>query len=169
MLGTLLKLPLKVVRLQLKLALLPARMGARLVRHLVAADGGIPNSQEQTRHQRSPMAAPPEDPGPAFALPPNELKELLESGHKLQLIDVRQAQELANSGLIEGSLHIPTQDLPHRLDDLNRQEQVILYCHLGSRSLDAAMFLKEKGFADVRSLDGGLVGWESSGGAVASL
>ena len=53
MLGTLLKLPLKVVRLQLKLALLPARMGARLVRHLVAADGGIPNSQEQTRHQRS--------------------------------------------------------------------------------------------------------------------
>ena len=44
--------------------------------------------------------------------------ELLKDHDDVLLIDVRQPQELADAGLIEGSLHIPSQDLPHRLEDM---------------------------------------------------
>ena len=94
--------------------------------------------------------------------------ERLKSGDELVLIDVRQVQELANNGCIEGALHIPSQDLPHRIDDLDKSRPTVVYCHLGSRSMDAAMFLHEKGFANVKSLGGGIVGWQSGGGEVSA-
>ncbi len=168
MIGTLLKIPLKVVKLQLKLALLPARTALRMARRF--ANDETPSYAKPP--SQTNYSAPPPEPSPNredLEVAPSELMERFESGDDFVLIDVRQAQELANSGLIKGSLHIPTQDLPHRIDDLDKGRTTIVYCHLGSRSMDVAMFMREKGFMDVKSLGGGIVGWESDGGSVAEL
>ena len=168
MVGTLLKIPLKLVKLQIKLALLPVRTAVRLVRHCTESDARP--DDPYSRPSADPIRPlEPSAPAQKLEVAPSDLMKQIDAGDELILIDVRQPQELANSGLIEGSLHIPTQDLPHRIDDLNKEQTTIVYCHLGSRSMDAAMFLREKGFEDVKSLGGGIVGWESDGGSIASL
>ncbi len=166
MIGTLLKIPLKLVKLQVKLALLPARAALRLARQFAASDSTSDSRQGSSYSQ--PTSETPTQPA-ELEVAPSELMKRLESGDEFILIDVRQAQELANSGLIEGSLHIPTQDLPHRIDDLDKNRATIVYCRIGSRSMDAALFMLEKGFQDVKSLGGGIVGWESDGGSIAAL
>jgi len=174
MLGTLLKIPLKVIKLQIKLAQLPAKFALRLVRRFLDQDSPASGSdgwshERPARPSRDEGAGP--DAGPSTSdmeLEPGELRELLDSGNEFLLIDVRQAQELASNGLIEGATHIPSQDLPHRIDDLDKEQPTVIYCHLGGRSMDAAMFLVEKGFTDVKSLGGGLVRWQSDGGELAS-
>ena len=119
MIGTLLKIPLKLVKLQVKLALLPARTAIRLARQFRASD-----SRNEARPYSSgsqPAPPPPIDIEPVgLEVAPSEVMKRLEAGDEFVLIDVRQAQELANGGLIEGSLHIPSQDLPHRIDDLDK-------------------------------------------------
>jgi rhodanese-related sulfurtransferase len=174
MLATLLKIPLKVIKLQIKMALLPAKVAVRLVRRFLDRDspasGSDGWSQERpTRRSREGGAGLDAAPSASdMELQPGELRELLDSGNEFLLIDVRQAQELASNGLIEGAVHIPSQDLPHRIDDLDKAQPTVVYCHLGGRSMDAAMFLVEKGFTDVKSLGGGIVRWQSDGGEVAS-
>ena len=119
MIGTLLKIPLKLVKLQVKLALLPARTAIRLARQFRGSD-----SRHEARPYSSgsqPAPPPPIDIEPVgLEVAPSEVMKRLEAGDEFVLIDVRQAQELANGGLIEGSLHIPSQDLPHRIDDLDK-------------------------------------------------
>jgi len=149
-----------------KLALLPARAVLRLARRFTASDSPSDSRADPSYSQPAP---PPPAQTAGLEVAPSELMQRLESGDEFVLIDVRQAQELANSGLIEGSLHIPTQDLPHRIDALDKDRTTIVYCHLGSRSMDAALFMREKGFQDVKSLGGGIVGWESDGGSIAAL
>ena len=173
MLGAFLKLPVKLVKLQVKLALLPARLALRALRRLLDVRSGP--GDEQGTSSWDPVASARPDVGGSestsspgtMALEPSELMERLNSGDELVLIDVRQAEELASNGLIEGALHIPSQDLPHRIEDLDKAQPTVVYCHLGGRSMDAAMFLLEKGFSDVKSLGGGIVGWQSDGGEVA--
>ena len=166
MVGTLLKIPVMLIKLQIKLALLPARTALRLVRQCTESNADDRYSRPSTGPTRPPE---PSTPAVELEVAPTDLMKQIDAGDELILIDVRQPQELANSGLIEGSVHIPTQDLPHRIDDLNKEQTTIVYCHLGSRSMDAAMFLREKGFEDVKSLGGGIVGWQSDGGSIASL
>jgi molybdopterin/thiamine biosynthesis adenylyltransferase/rhodanese-related sulfurtransferase len=82
----------------------------------------------------------------------------LQSGKKLQLVDVREAFEWKICR-IEGSVLIPLGDLPERMDEIERAGSIVTICHTGRRSLDAAHFLKSRGVADVRSLRGGVAGW----------
>ena len=167
MIGALLKIPLKLVKLQIKLTLLPAKAALRLARKCAGASDT--NDTRQSATASSTQTAPAAPSTNELEVDASELMKVLEAGEEVVLIDVRQAQELANGGLIAGSVHIPSQDLPHRIEDLDKDRATIVYCHLGSRSMDAAMFLREKGFLDVRSLGGGIVGWESDGGSIVSL
>lgn len=71
------------------------------------------------------------------------------------LIDVRTADEFA-TGAIEGAVNIPLDDLRDRLDSIPRDKPVILYCGVGLRGYLASNILRQRGFADVRNLVGGL-------------
>ncbi len=71
------------------------------------------------------------------------------------LIDVRTADESA-TGAIEGAVNIPLDDLRDRLDSIPRDKPVILYCGVGLRGYLASNILRQRGFADVRNLVGGL-------------
>jgi len=72
---------------------------------------------------------------------------------EVTIIDVRTAGEFAG-GHVEGSINIPLDTVPHRLNDIkNIQGQIILCCASGGRSHMAKQFLMQQGCTNVQ--DGG--------------
>ena len=77
------------------------------------------------------------------------------------LLDVRQDFEYAE-GHLPGATHIPLAELSERLGELDQSKPVLAYCHAGMRSLAAANLLVGQGFADVRSMNGGIAAWNGA-------
>ncbi len=75
-----------------------------------------------------------------------------------QLLDVREAWEVRLC-VLAGSLHIPMNQIPGRLEELDRARQTIVICHHGVRSHRVAHFLEHQGFANVCNLSGGIDAW----------
>jgi len=80
------------------------------------------------------------------------------------LLDVREAEERAG-GYIPGSLHIPMNWVPHRLGDLEKAQEIVVYCAHGIRSNGVAGFLRQQGYQAV-SLRGGIYGWLAAHGTI---
>jgi len=76
----------------------------------------------------------------------------------LLLVDVREPCE-AQIARIEGARLIPLRELPRRLAELPGHAEIVTHCHHGRRSLQAREILKGAGFANVRSLAGGIDAW----------
>ena len=89
---------------------------------------------------------------------PRELKDKLKSGEKVLLLDVREPWEYALAKL-EGSQLIPLGTLPQSLGKLDRNAEIVAYCHHGMRSADAVGFLLQQGFPQVKNLVGGIDAW----------
>ncbi|WP_067620511.1 rhodanese-like domain-containing protein [Alicyclobacillus acidiphilus] len=93
-----------------------------------------------------------------------ELKQMLLSKHPLvQYIDVREPGEFRN-GHIQGFRNIPLGQLKRRLGELDRDKPVVVMCHSGMRSAQAARLLVKQGFSDVRNVSGGMLAWNSRRG-----
>jgi rhodanese-related sulfurtransferase len=71
------------------------------------------------------------------------------------LIDVREAGEVADSGLLQNAVNIPLGELRDRLGELPRDRRILVYCQKGQRGYLAACALKASGFEDVANLRGG--------------
>jgi len=99
----------------------------------------------------------------------SDLYDLIQSGAAPLIIDVRSAtaREL-EPRWIPGALHVPLQDVAHRLKELPRDRDVILYCTCPSEASAArvAKILMNHGFKRVRPLLGGLDAWVAAGYAV---
>ncbi len=78
------------------------------------------------------------------------------------LVDVREPREWVD-GHIEGAVHIPLGDLVRRAAEVDKSKSVVTVCRSGHRSLAAADALKDLGFADVASMNGGMIAWAQSG------
>jgi len=74
------------------------------------------------------------------------------------LLDVREPWEW-QAARIEGSQHIPMREVPARLGEIDRGQEVVAICHHGARSQQVAMFLEKNGFAKIHNLQGGLDAW----------
>jgi len=94
----------------------------------------------------------------ALEVGPRALCAEMGAGRRFQLVDVREPFEWQICH-IPGSVLIPLADLPARLGELKGDAPVVAICHTGRRSLDAARFLRSRGFADARSLNGGVALW----------
>jgi adenylyltransferase/sulfurtransferase len=92
---------------------------------------------------------------------PGELRERLERGPPLCLLDVRTEWEWAICRL-DGAQLIPIDSLAGRIDGLDRSQEFVVYCHLGSRSATAVALLRERGFERASNLAGGIDAWASS-------
>ena len=77
------------------------------------------------------------------------------------LLDVRSEAE-ASVCQIVGSKLMPLSELPARVDELPRNERIVVHCKVGARSAKAAKYLCEQGFINVRSLRGGIIAWIDS-------
>jgi len=91
---------------------------------------------------------------------PRELKERLDRGEKLLLVDVREAWEYAQCR-IEGAELIPMGTIPSNLQKLDAEEDVVCYCHHGVRSMDVVNWLRGQGVASAKSLAGGIDRWSA--------
>jgi len=77
------------------------------------------------------------------------------------LLDVREAWEF-HTCRIEGALHVPMNEVPRRLAELDASAGVVAICHHGVRSLHVARFLVQQGFEHVYNLSGGVDAWARS-------
>ncbi len=89
---------------------------------------------------------------------PLQLKERIDQGNAPTLLDVREPHEWEICS-IEGSTRIPLGSLLERLDELNPDEQIVVYCRSGSRSGRAMHMLRGSGFSRVTNLEGGILRW----------
>lgn len=94
-----------------------------------------------------------------------ELKERIDAGERVTLVDVREPYETMG-GVIPGAVLIPLRELPGRWEELQNEDEIVCYCAIGARSLQAAAFLRERGLFNATSLDGGISGWIEAGGAI---
>jgi len=74
------------------------------------------------------------------------------------LLDVREPEEMAD-GVIAGSINIPMEDVEHRLDELPRDRDIIVICHLGQRSAYITKKLNAFGYDRAMNLIGGMEAW----------
>ncbi len=94
----------------------------------------------------------------------SEASELIAQGNVL-LLDVRTPGEV-NQGYIDGAqnLNISTWDeFKAGVDQLDKTEPVMVYCKVGGRSHQAAVYLVENGFTKVYDMKGGILAWEKAG------
>jgi rhodanese-related sulfurtransferase len=90
---------------------------------------------------------------------PQELKARLAGSDRPLLLDVRQDWETRLARL-ENAVHIPIEEIELRVDELNADDEIVVYCHQGVRSAAVAQYLREQhGFKNVKNLAGGLDAW----------
>jgi molybdopterin/thiamine biosynthesis adenylyltransferase/rhodanese-related sulfurtransferase len=96
--------------------------------------------------------------GGEVELEPEELNALLQQGRPISLIDVRNRPEW-DLCRIEGARLIPLPELERRLNEIGHEDEIVVYCRSGMRSLAARDFLVSAGYSRVRSLRGGILAW----------
>lgn len=89
---------------------------------------------------------------------PVELKKRIDEGDDILLLDIREEVE-TKICKIEGSVHIPMQEIPSRLSELDMHRDIVIYCKSGERSSAVTNFLKNSGFSRVANLYGGTLSW----------
>jgi len=87
-----------------------------------------------------------------------EVQARLQRGDKLLLVDVREPVEY-NICRLPGATLLPLGTLPANLPMLLEAEEVVIYCHHGMRSLNAAVWLRQQGVECAKSMAGGIEQW----------
>lgn len=89
-----------------------------------------------------------------------ELKQRLDNGEKINLVDVREPHEYEAANI--GGRLVPLGKVQtmqvEELEDL-KDKEVIVYCRSGKRSMLACQILDQMGFQDTYNLDGGILAW----------
>ncbi len=86
-----------------------------------------------------------------------ELKQRIDAGEDVQLIDVREPYEYQIAQI--GGKLIPQNDVPQRLHEIDREREVVVHCRSGARSQKIAEFLKQAGYPNVANVAGGILAW----------
>jgi sulfur-carrier protein adenylyltransferase/sulfurtransferase len=87
-----------------------------------------------------------------------ELKQKLDLGEGVTLLDVREPHEWPISDLPE-SVKIPLGQLPQRYSELAQDADLVVYCRTGGRSAQAVQFLQQRGYGRAANLTGGINRW----------
>lgn len=87
-----------------------------------------------------------------------ELKARREAGTGPLVVDVREGWEL-DVASIPDIRHIPMNDIPARLAELDPHQEIVIMCRSGGRSMQVAQFLARNGFENVANLTGGILAW----------
>lgn len=106
---------------------------------------GIPSAHQPMTDDRGEMT-------------PREFKERLSTGWKPWLLDVREPWEYSTAR-IDGATLIPLGELAHRISEVPRDTEIVVYCHHGMRSERACSMLRHVGWASAYNLSGGIDRW----------
>ena len=90
-----------------------------------------------------------------------ELKQRLDKGDDIQIIDVREDNEVAIAR-IPNSVHIPLAQVVNRMDEIDPNRETVVHCKGGGRSARAIDALQRSGFrGKLMNLKGGIIGWSN--------
>jgi adenylyltransferase/sulfurtransferase len=107
----------------------------------------------------SPAHSPAEETSD-WEITPSQLKERLDRGDQVTIIDVREPHEWQIANLENfGSRLIPLGQFPDRINELNPQDDIVVHCKMGGRSAKAYDVLKKAGFTRIKNLKGGILAW----------
>ena len=99
----------------------------------------------------------------------DELKARMDAGEKLNIIDCREPDEYAEFNI--GAKLVPLGKIQSmQLDDLEdlKEEEVIIHCRSGKRSMTACLFLETMGYAHTVNVEGGVLAWQEKFGTAKS-
>jgi molybdopterin/thiamine biosynthesis adenylyltransferase/rhodanese-related sulfurtransferase len=88
----------------------------------------------------------------------HELKRKMDAHEPFELIDVRETFEY-EIARIDGAKLMPLGEIAERVDELQREQPIVVHCHSGGRSAEAVRMLQQRGFANVYNLEGGIDAW----------
>jgi rhodanese-related sulfurtransferase len=94
-------------------------------------------------------------------LTPCQVAERLRGPDPPLLVDVREPWE-HQIAAITGARHIPLGVLPSRSNELPQDRLVVLHCHRGGRSIQAARWLEARGYSRLANMDGGIDAWSQT-------
>jgi rhodanese-related sulfurtransferase len=90
-----------------------------------------------------------------------ELKQRLDSGEDIQIIDVREPHEVAIA-TIPNTTHIPLGQVLDRMSEIDPTRETVVHCKMGGRSAKAIEALKRSGFSgSLLNLKGGITAWSN--------
>ena len=90
-----------------------------------------------------------------------ELKQRLDNGDDVQIVDVREADEVAIA-TIPNSIHIPLAQVINRMSEIDPARDTVVHCKMGGRSARAIQSLKQAGFTgNLLNLKGGIIAWSN--------
>lgn len=92
---------------------------------------------------------------------PEQLKKDLDEGKTPVILDVRETWEYEICH-IDNSLHIGMSEIPTRLNELRPDDEIIVMCHHGGRSMQVGNYLESQGFKKIINLAGGIDAWAVS-------
>ena len=87
-----------------------------------------------------------------------ELKNKFDNNEDFMLLDVRNIQEVLFSK-INGSIHIPMNEIMDRINELDSNKEIIIQCKSGKRSARVCEYLMTQNFKNVKNLTGGIIAW----------
>ena len=151
------------------------RLGGSPVQPVENAPPPVPRPEpaSTTPGRRAPVAVTAGEEGPVadgdalanLEAGAQEVKERVEAGEPVVLLDVREPFETAH-GTIPGARLIPRGQLEERWKEVANCDEIVCYCAHGLRSQSAAEFLRKKGLFNATSLEGGVAAWQALGGAL---
>jgi len=94
-----------------------------------------------------------------LTIEPREVHDMLQKHVKFLLLDCREPWEYQTAH-IEGAMLVPMRQIPQKLDDIPKDQPVVVYCHSGMRSFNAASWLKQQGVNAI-SMSGGIDRWST--------
>jgi sulfur-carrier protein adenylyltransferase/sulfurtransferase len=90
-----------------------------------------------------------------------ELKQRLDNGDDIQIVDVREDNEVAVAK-IPNTIHIPLNQILTRMSEIDPNRDTVVHCKMGGRSARAIAALKQAGFpGPLTNLTGGIIAWSN--------
>jgi rhodanese-related sulfurtransferase len=100
------------------------------------------------------MNSPPEK----LEISPRDVQAMIDRGEQFLFVDVREKWE-HDAARIEGAVLIPLRQIPANVQQISKAGKIVLLCHHGIRSMDAAVWLQSQGIKDAVSMSGGIDQW----------
>ena len=112
----------------------------------------------QTQPPDEPEAEPQQSMPRVPEMPVEELKRRLDRGDQPVIMDVRERWEWDLVHLPQAVL-VPMSTVPQHMSEFDKNAEIIVQCHHGTRSWNVAAYLLQQGFSNVKNLTGGIDAW----------
>ena len=88
----------------------------------------------------------------------HKLKELKEEDKNIQILDIREDTEREHA-YVKGTIHIKLTEIANRHIELNKENNIFVMCHTGTRSQAVVKWLKSQGYEHCVNVLGGIDAW----------